>query len=240
VIGKQSAGLYTDLIGSGKEWGVSVTFKIQEEAGGIAQALYLAEPFITPGEKFVVLLGDNLFEDHLSTFVQAYEKQAAGARVLLKKVLDPKRYGVPVLEKDNIVMIEEKPEDPKSDYCVTGIYMYDSTVFETIRTIKPSARGELEITDVNKAYLDDSSLTVEMLGRGFAWLDTGTHESLLEASHFVHTIEQRQGLKVACLEEIAFNSGWITPERLDEQAEKLKKTGYGQYLKKLLAEAYGK
>ncbi|EGG36451.1 sugar phosphate nucleotidyltransferase [Paenibacillus sp. HGF5] len=180
VIGKQSAGLYTDLIGSGKEWGVSVTFKIQEEAGGIAQALYLAEPFITPGEKFVVLLGDNLFEDHLITFVQAFEKQAAGARVLLKKVLDPKRYGVPILEKDNIVMIEEKPEEPKSDYCVTGIYMYDSTVFETIRTIKPSARGELEITDVNNVYASKGQLTYDILD-GW-WTDAGTFQSLYQAS----------------------------------------------------------
>jgi len=179
VIGKSCAGLYTELLGGGKEWGVNITYKIQEEAGGIAQALALAEAHIEAGERFVVLLGDNLFEDALSPYVKAYEQQAAGARVLLKQVEDPRRYGVPLLENERITAIEEKPQEPKSSYCVTGVYMYDSDVFEIIRGIRPSGRGELEITDVNNVYADRKELGYDVLN-GW-WTDAGTFESLHQA-----------------------------------------------------------
>ncbi|UVI28616.1 sugar phosphate nucleotidyltransferase [Paenibacillus spongiae] len=179
VIGKHSAGLFTELLGSGKEWGVRITYKIQEEAGGIAQALSLAEPIMKTGERFVVLLGDNLFEDSLTPYVQAFHRQTEGARVLLKKVHDPTRYGVPILKDDRIESIEEKPAQPKSDYCVTGIYMYDSGVFDVIRAIKPSTRGELEITDVNNVYSAKGQLAYDILD-GW-WTDAGTFHSLYQA-----------------------------------------------------------
>ncbi|UNK19764.1 NTP transferase domain-containing protein [Paenibacillus sp. N3/727] len=181
VIGKHSAGLYTELLGGGKEWGVRLTYKIQEEAGGIAQALSLAEPIMKPDEKFVVLLGDNLFEDPLTTYVKSFREQAEGARVLLKKVHDPKRYGVPILKENKILMIEEKPAEPKSDFCVTGIYMYDTAVFDKIRSIKPSGRGELEITDVNNVYASEGQLAYDVLD-GW-WTDAGTFQSLHQASN---------------------------------------------------------
>ncbi|GGF98708.1 sugar phosphate nucleotidyltransferase [Paenibacillus abyssi] len=180
IIGKHSAGLFTELLGSGQELGVRLTYKIQEESGGIAQALSLAQSFISPGEKFVVLLGDNLFEDSLISYAQAFQEQKEGARVLLKKVHDPQRYGVPVIKENKIVSIEEKPANPKSDYCVTGIYMYDSGVFDVIRTIKPSARGELEITDVNNVYASGERLAYDILN-GW-WTDAGTFNSLYYAS----------------------------------------------------------
>lgn len=180
VISKQSAGLYTELLGGGKEWGVRLTYKIQEEAGGIAEALSLAEPIMKPGEKFVVLLGDNLFEDPLTPYVRSFQVQPTGARVILKKVHDPKRYGVPILEKDKILTIEEKPAEPKSDLCVTGIYMYDTAVFDKIRSIKPSDRGELEITDVNNVYATEGQLAYDILD-GW-WTDAGTFLSLHQAS----------------------------------------------------------
>lgn len=183
VISKQSAGLYTELFGGGKEWGVRLTYKIQEEAGGIAQALSLAEPNIKRDEKFVVLLGDNLFEDSLTPYVQSFQNQGQGARVLLKKVHDPKRYGVPILEGNKILRIEEKPAEPKSNYCVTGIYMYDTTVFNKIRTIKPSGRGELEITDVNNVYASEGQLAYDILD-GW-WTDAGTFQSLYQASDWL-------------------------------------------------------
>jgi len=180
VIGKHSAGLYTELLGSGKDWGVRMTYKIQEEAGGIAQALALAEPLMRPDDKFVVLLGDNLLEDPLTPYVQAFHEQAEGARVLLKKVHDPRRYGVPIMNENKISLIEEKPEQPKSDYCVTGIYMYDSGVFDVIRQIKPSGRGEMEITDVNNVYAARGQLAYDILS-GW-WTDAGTFQSLHQAS----------------------------------------------------------
>lgn len=181
IMGKQSSGLYTELLGSGKAWGIEITYKIQEEAGGIAQALALAEGFIQPGEKFLVLLGDNLFEESLAAHVQVFAQQLKGAKVLLKEVEDPRRYGVPVMEEDRIVFIEEKPSEPKSNYCVTGIYMYDPTVFDIIRQMKPSGRGEFEITDVNNVYASEGNLTYDLLS-GW-WIDAGTFESLREASN---------------------------------------------------------
>ncbi|WP_018759290.1 sugar phosphate nucleotidyltransferase [Paenibacillus terrigena] len=183
IIGKASAGLYLNFLGSGKEWGVNISYKIQENAGGIAQALSLAQGFISPQEKFVVLLGDNLFHDDLTPYVDAYRDQPPGsARVMLKQVSDPKRYGVPIFDPNNpdlIVRIEEKPKKPPSNYCVTGIYMYDSFVFEAIDQILPSARGELEITDVNNIYAELGRLQFGVL-RGW-WTDAGTFESLQEA-----------------------------------------------------------
>ncbi|WP_054956216.1 sugar phosphate nucleotidyltransferase [Paenibacillus dakarensis] len=180
VISKQSAGLYTELLGGGKEWGVRLTYKVQEEAGGIAQALSLVESVLEPKEKFVVLLGDNLFENSLAPYVKAFQEQEAGARVLLKEVKDPRRYGVPILENNKIVSIEEKPDQPKSNYCVTGIYMYDTSVFGKIREVKPSDRGELEITDVNNEYASEGQLIYDVLD-GW-WTDAGTFESLYQAS----------------------------------------------------------
>jgi glucose-1-phosphate thymidylyltransferase len=180
VTGKQSAGLFIDYLGSGEEYGVKITYKIQDQPRGIAQALLLADEVISPEEKFVVILGDNLFEDDLNPFLNDFQKQEKGAKVLLKEVVDPRRYGVPILQDNLIVKIEEKPIQPKSNFCVTGIYMYDSAVFDVIRTIQPSRRGEFEITDVNNYYATEGTLTYNIL-QGW-WLDAGTHQSLNEGS----------------------------------------------------------
>jgi glucose-1-phosphate thymidylyltransferase len=180
VVGKSSAGLYTELLGSGKQLGVNISFRIQESAGGIADGLKLAKGFITEDEKFVLLLGDNLFEDSLAPYIMQFIQQSSGARVLLKPVEDTHRYGVPVIEKDRIVKIEEKPKHPKSNYCVTGIYMYDANVFDIADRLKPSKRGELEITDVNNIYAKHGLLSFDIL-KGW-WTDAGTFESLHEAS----------------------------------------------------------
>lgn len=188
VIGKQSAGLYVDFIGSGKEWGVRITYKIQDDSGGISQALGLAEGFIQKGEKFIVLLGDNLFEDSLSGYLDQFQKQEHGARVFLKRVPDPERYGVPILVGDRIARIEEKPAIPLSDYCVTGIYMYDSEVFDRVRNNKPSARGEYEITDINNMYAKEGTLTFDIL-KGW-WIDAGTFRSIYEANERMSNSEQ--------------------------------------------------
>ncbi|WP_282941183.1 sugar phosphate nucleotidyltransferase [Paenibacillus sp. RC67] len=180
VIGKQSAGLFTEYIGSGQQWGASISYKIQEQAGGIAEALAMAEDFIPPEEHMLVILGDNLFQDDLHHAMKEYKKQPQGAHVFLKTVSDPSRYGVPVWEGDRIASIEEKPADPQSHYCVTGIYMYDTEVFDIIRSVKPSIRGELEITDVNNAYAAKHALSYSILS-GW-WTDAGTHFSLQQAS----------------------------------------------------------
>ena len=229
---------FEKLLGTGEELGIQLSYKVQPSPDGLAQAFILGEEFIGK-DNVCLILGDNIFYgQHFSDQLKRAADQSNGATVFGYYVNDPERFGVVDFDaQGKALSIEEKPENPKSNYAVTGLYFYDNQVVEIAKNIKPSSRGELEITDVNRAYLEQKSLTVEMLGRGFAWLDTGTHESLLEASHFVHTIEHRQGLKVACLEEIAFNSGWITPEKLGEQAEKLKKTGYGQYLHKILSES---
>ena len=228
---------FKKLLGDGSQYGIQLSYAEQPSPDGLAQAFLIGEEFIGQ-DPCCLILGDNIFfGHHFSENLQAAMLQSSGATVFGYHVSDPERFGV--VEFDNTghaLSIEEKPLNPKSNYAVTGLYFYDNRVVEIAKNIKPSGRGELEITDVNRAYLEDGSLNVEMLGRGFAWLDTGTHESLLEASHFVHTIEQRQGLKVACLEEIAFQNGWITPDQLRAQGEKLKKTGYGQYLLKILAE----
>jgi glucose-1-phosphate thymidylyltransferase len=226
---------FRKLLGEGSQYGIELTYAEQPSPDGLAQAFIIGEEFIGK-DPCCLILGDNIFYgQHFSDNLRAAGEQTEGATVFGYHVNDPERFGVVEFDKDGRALsIEEKPAAPKSSYAVTGLYFYDNQVVEIAKNIKPSERGELEITDVNRVYLEQKSLTVQMLGRGFAWLDTGTHESLLEASHFVHTIEQRQGWKVACLEEIGYTNGWITKEQVASQAEKLKKTGYGQYLQKML------
>lgn len=229
---------FKKLLGDGSQYGIELSYAEQPSPDGLAQAFIIGEEFIGK-DPVCLILGDNIFYgQHFSDNLRSAMSRKSGATVFGYHVSDPERFGVVEFDSTGRALsIEEKPEDPKSNYVVTGLYFYDNHVVEIAKTIQPSPRGELEITDINRAYLTRKNLDVEILGRGFAWLDTGTHESLLEASHFVRTIEQRQGLKIACLEEIAFNSGWITPEQLTDQAQKLKKTGYGQYLQGLLKEA---
>ena len=222
---------FEKLLGTGEEIGLELSYKVQPSPDGLAQAFILGEEFI--GEDNVCLiLGDNIFYGHHFTeqLLRA-GNQDKGATVFGYYVNDPGRFGVVDFDKTGKALsIEEKPNEPKSNYAVTGLYFYDNQVVKIAKNIKPSHRGELEITDVNNVYLNQQQLNVELLGRGFAWLDTGTHDSLVEAGQFVQTIEHRQGLKVACLEEIAYNKGWIDDEKLLERANFFKKTGYGQYL----------
>ena len=219
------------MLGSGSQFGIEISYKEQPSPDGLAQAFIIGEEFI--GDSHVALvLGDNVFYgQHFSGKLLAAAKVEKGATVFGYQVTDPQRFGVVEFDQaGKVLSIDEKPHQPKSNYAVTGLYFYDNDVVEIAKSIKPSHRGELEITDVNIAYLERGDLNVELLGRGFAWLDTGTHDSLLEASHFVQTVENRQGFKVACLEEIAYVQGWLSKEQLLVQAESLKKTGYGQYL----------
>ncbi len=227
---------FKKLLGDGSLYGINLSYAEQPSPDGLAQAFIIGEEFIGK-DPCCLILGDNIFYgQHFSENLRSASAQTRGATVFGYHVSDPERFGVVEFDSTGKALsIQEKPAKPKSNYAVTGLYFYDNQVVEIAKNIKPSERGELEITDVNQAYLDNQSLNVEMLGRGFAWLDTGTHDSLLEASHFVHTIEQRQGLKVACLEEIAYHNGWISAQQLAAQAEALKKTGYGQYLQKLLS-----
>lgn len=227
---------YKALLGDGSDFGVHFEYAEQPSPDGLAQAFLIGEDFI--GDSPVCLvLGDNIFHgQHFSDQLKRARVQEKGATIFGYQVKDPQRFGVVEFDQDGIaVSIEEKPEKPKSPYAVTGLYFYDNDVIDIARQIKPSARGELEITSVNNAYLERGDLRVERLGRGFAWLDTGTHDSLLEASQYVQTIERRQGLKIACLEEIAWQQHWISNERLIELAEQLAKTQYGQYLQGLVA-----
>ena len=231
---------FKKLLGDGSQYGIELSYAEQPSPDGLAQAFIIGEEFIGQ-DPVCLILGDNIFYgQNFSENLRSAMSQTSGATVFGYHVSDPERFGVVEFDDAGCALsIEEKPVRPKSNYAVTGLYFYDNQVVDIAKRIKPSSRGELEITDVNQSYLQQKSLNVQMLGRGFAWLDTGTHESLLEASHFVHTIEHRQGLKIACLEEIAFSRGWITPEKLSEQAERFKKTGYGQYLTKLLNEWSG-
>ncbi len=228
--------LFKMLLKDGKQFGINLTYEVQPEPKGLAQAFTIGEKFIGK-DHCCLVLGDNIFYGYgFSKMLEKATKLEHGATVFGYYVADPERYGVAEMDKQTgrVLSIEEKPKVPKSNYAVTGLYFYDNQVIEIAKNLRPSARGELEITDVNKAYLEKGQLSLEVMGRGFAWLDTGTHESLLEASNFISTIEHRQGLKVACPEEIAFNKGWISAEELEKIAIPLAKNQYGQYLLNLL------
>jgi len=226
---------FKNLLGDGSDWGVRLEYKVQPSPDGLAQAFILGEEFIGD-DSVCLILGDNIFYGHgFTPLLQNAASIKEGAMVFGYQVKDPQRFGV--VEFDNnmkVISIEEKPKKPKSNFAVTGLYFYDNSVIEIAKKVKPSDRGELEITSVNEEYLKRDKLQVELLGRGFAWLDTGTHDSLLDAGLFVQTIEHRQGYKIACLEEIAYNNGWIDKEKVLNIASKLSKNGYGQYLKELV------
>ena len=226
---------FKNLLGDGSNWGIRLEYKVQPSPDGLAQAFILGEEFIGD-DSVCLILGDNIFYGHgFTPLLQNAASITEGAMVFGYQVKDPQRFGV--VEFDNnmkVISIEEKPKKPKSNFAVTGLYFYDNSVIEIAKKVKPSDRGELEITSVNEEYLKRDKLQVELLGRGFAWLDTGTHDSLLDAGLFVQTIEHRQGYKIACLEEIAYNNGWIDKEKVLNIASKLSKNGYGQYLKEMV------
>lgn len=231
----QDTPRFQQLLGDGSQWGLNLHYAVQESPDGLAQAFVIGEAFLD-GAPSTLVLGDNIFHGHdLQDLLQSASSRTHGASVFAYHVNDPERYGVAGFNAEGKVLsLEEKPREPKSSYAVTGLYFYDGRASELARQLKPSARSELEITDLNRLYLDTGELNVEIMGRGYAWLDTGTHESLLEASQFIATIEHRQGLKVACPEEIAFRQGWIDSTRLEQLAAPLLKSGYGQYLLRLL------
>ena len=228
---------FEELLGDGSDWGIKLSYKVQPNPDGLAQAFILGENFIG-NDSVCLILGDNIFYGSgLSTMVKNAASLKEGAVVFGYQVKDPERFGVVEFDKDkNAISIEEKPTKAKSNFAVTGLYFYDNDVIKIAKNVKPSQRGELEITSVNQEYLKRGKLKVELLGRGFAWLDTGTHDSLLDAGQFVQTIEHRQGYKIACLEEIAYNNGWINKEKILEIAKPLSKNGYGQYLYDLVRE----
>nr|WP_225776793.1 glucose-1-phosphate thymidylyltransferase RfbA [Pseudomonas sp. Marseille-Q3773] len=231
----QDTPRFEQLLGDGHCWGISITYAVQPSPDGLAQAFLIGEHFIGSAPTALVL-GDNIYYGHdfQQLLCSAMGRQGS-ASVFAYHVQDPERYGVVEFDtQGKAISLEEKPAKPKSNYAVTGLYFYDNDVIEIAKGIRPSARGELEITDVNRAYLEQNRLSVEIMGRGYAWLDTGTHDSLLEASGYIATIERRQGLKVACPEEVAYRQGWIGAEQLLKLAEPLAKNGYGQYLKRLV------
>jgi glucose-1-phosphate thymidylyltransferase len=234
----QDLPLYKSLLGDGTKWGIKLSYQEQLNPDGLAQALILGEKFI--GDDFpTLILGDNIFYGHdIDALLKSASQREKGATVFAYHVSDPERYGVAEFDGNNHVKsLEEKPQNPKSNFAVTGLYFYDNQAVEFAKSLKPSRRGELEITDLNKKYLDYAQLYVERMDRGYAWLDTGTHDSLLDASQFIATIENRQGLKVACPEEIAFRKKWITHSDLEKLAKPLIKNQYGKYLLKLLEQA---
>lgn len=228
---------FEELLGDGSDLGITLEYAVQKKPEGLAQAFLIGEEFIGK-DSVALILGDNIYYGGgLSKKLQAAANKPIGATVFGYHVSDPERFGVVEFdENQQAISIEEKPEKPKSSYAVTGLYFYDNQVIDIAKSIEPSPRGELEITDVNKAYLEKGRLDVELLGRGYAWLDTGTHESLLEAGHFIETVEKRQNMKIACLEEIAWRMGYITTEKLEKLAQPLKKNAYGQYLLRIAKE----
>ncbi|MBI5069806.1 MAG: glucose-1-phosphate thymidylyltransferase RfbA [Deltaproteobacteria bacterium] len=232
----QDTPRFAQLLGDGSRWGVRLSYTVQPSPDGLAQAFILGADFVKGGPSALVL-GDNIFYGHdFQNLLRTAAARREGASVFAYAVTDPERYGVVEFDADHrAVSIEEKPARPKSRYAVTGLYFYDEHVAELARSVKPSARGELEITDLNRLYLHKGQLSVEIMGRGYAWLDTGTHESLLEAGQFIATLEKRQGLKVACPEEVAWRQGWIDDAQLEKNAADLGKSSYGQYLRSLLA-----
>lgn len=233
----QDTPRFQQLLGDGSQWGVNLQYAVQPSPDGLAQAFLIGEAFIG-NQPSALVLGDNIFYGHDFHHLLANAMaRTEGASVFAYHVHDPERYGVAEFDaQGKVLSLEEKPKQPKSNYAVTGLYFYDNQVVELAKTLKPSPRGELEITDLNRLYLEQGRLSVEIMGRGYAWLDTGTHESLLDASQFIATLENRQGLKVACPEEIAFRQGWIDAGQLEALAQPLTKNGYGQYLLKILKE----
>lgn len=227
----QDTPRFEQLLGNGSQWGLHIQYKVQPSPDGLAQAFILGEEFIGE-DNCALVLGDNIFYGHdLPRLLEGAASQQEGATVFAYHVSDPERYGVVEFDKDGTAIgLEEKPQQPKSNYAITGLYFYDNDVVEMAKSLTPSERGELEITDINRIYMQQGRLSVAMMRRGYAWLDTGTHQSMIEASNFIATIEERQGLKVSCPEEIAFRRGFIDAEQLQVLAEPLKKTGYGQYL----------
>jgi glucose-1-phosphate thymidylyltransferase len=232
----QDTPRFTELLKDGSQWGMNITYAVQPSPDGLAQAFIIGKNFVGHGPSALVL-GDNIFYGHdLVKILNSANDKTTGASVFAYHVMDPERYGVVEFNESNqAISIEEKPKKPKSNYAVTGLYFYDSQVCDIAASIKPSARGELEITDLNRVYLDNKQLNVEMMGRGFAWLDTGTHDSLIEAASFIATLQKRQGMMVACPEEIAYFQKWIGKGDIQKLAEPLKKNDYGQYLLRLIA-----
>jgi glucose-1-phosphate thymidylyltransferase len=234
----QETSRFQALMGDGSQWGIRLSYCVQPSPDGLASAFILGRRFLDGGAS-VLVLGDNIFYGHdLQPLLRRAGDRSGGATIFAYHVTDPQRYGVVAFdENQRALSIEEKPKLPRSNYAVTGLYFFDERVCDIAASISPSARGELEITDVNAKYLAEGQLAVEIMGRGYAWLDTGTHDSLLEASQFIATLERRQGLKVACVEEIAYRSGWISAEDVARQAQPMLKSGYGQYLMKVLQES---
>ena len=228
---------FESLLGDGSQWGLNISYKVQPSPDGLAQAFILGDTFIG-NDLSALILGDNIFYGHdFNDLLGHAMTRESGATVFAYHVHDPERYGVAEFDNTNKVLsLEEKPKNPKSNYAVTGLYFYDKDVVAMAKSLKPSPRGELEITDLNRLYLEKEKLNVEIMGRGYAWLDTGTHDSLLEASQFIATLENRQGLKVSCPEEIAYRRGWINASQLEKLAAPLSKNGYGQYLQRVLKE----
>ncbi|MDR6212851.1 glucose-1-phosphate thymidylyltransferase RfbA [Paracidovorax wautersii] len=235
----QDTPRFQQLLGDGSQWGMNLQYAVQPSPDGLAQAFLIGEQFLD-GAPSALVLGDNIFYGHdLQQLLGAADAQPSGATVFAYHVHDPERYGVVAFDASGrAVSVEEKPTEPRSNYAVTGLYFYDQQVVDIAKSVRPSARGELEITAVNQAYLDQGRLNVQIMKRGYAWLDTGTHESLLEAGQFIATLEQRQGLKIACPEEIAWRGGFIDAAQVEKLAAPLKKNGYGQYLMRLLREEY--
>ncbi len=230
----QDEALFRHLLGDGSAWGMTIEYAVQPNPEGLAQAFIIGEAFIG-GDRSCLILGDNIFYGHgFQKYLLNASKQDEGATVFGYWVSDPERYGIAEFnDNDEVTGLVEKPKHPKSNYAITGLYFYDNQVVEMAKNLKPSPRGELEITDINSIYLQQRQLRVEKLGRGIAWLDTGTHDSLMQASNFIQTIEERQGLKIACPEEIAWNQGWIDTAQLEQLAARLKKSLYGEYLLRL-------